>query len=154
MSYSSAQPWRAVAGMGSRPALQTAAGVVGAVFLLVGILGFIPGVTTNYGDMQFAGHESGAMLFGVFQVSILHNLVHLAFGVLGLALARSLTGATLYLIIGGIVYLALWLYGVAVGQETPANFIPLNAADDWLHLLLGIGMIALGVIGRAASPRR
>lgn len=151
-----------VRGQGARSPVQTGrrslvsvfAAIVGIIFLIVGILGFIPGITTDYNQMQFAGHESGAMLFGVFQVSILHNLVHLVFGVLGLALARSLTGATLYLIVGGIIYLALWLYGVAVDQESTANFIPVNTADDWLHLLLGIGMIALGVIGRAASPRR
>ncbi|WP_329812755.1 DUF4383 domain-containing protein, partial [Streptomyces sp. GSL17-113] len=63
--------------------------MVGAVFLVVGILGFIPGVTTDYGTMQFAGHESQAMLFGVFQVSILHNIVHLLFGVVGLAAMRT-----------------------------------------------------------------
>ncbi|HLU43103.1 MAG TPA: DUF4383 domain-containing protein, partial [Microthrixaceae bacterium] len=54
-------------------AARAAAGLVGVVFLLVGVLGFIPGITTNYDAMEFAGHESGAELFGVFQVSILHN---------------------------------------------------------------------------------
>ena len=54
---------------------------IGVVFLLVGVLGFIPGITTNYGAMTFAGHESGAMLLGVFRVSVLHNIVHLLFGV-------------------------------------------------------------------------
>lgn len=150
-----------VRGQGARSPVETRrrslvsvfAALVGAVFLIIGILGFIPGITTDYSEMRFAGPDSGAMLFGVFQVSILHNIVHLLFGVVGLALARSISGATLYLIVGGIIYLALWLYGVAVGQDTSANFIPVNTADDWLHLLLGIGMIALGVIGRAASPR-
>ncbi len=146
MSYSSAQPWRATAGMRSRPALQTAAGVVGAVFLLVGILGFIPGVTTNYGDMQFAGHESEAMLFGVFQVSILHNIVHLLFGIAGLAMMRTASAARAFLIGGGLIYLALWIYGLIVGNESAANFVPLNTADDWLHLGLAIGMIGLGLL--------
>jgi hypothetical protein len=72
-----------------RSTLETAALAVGAVFLLVGVLGFIPGITTNYGDMTFAGHESGAELLGVFHVSILHNVVHLLFGVAGLALGRT-----------------------------------------------------------------
>lgn len=130
------------------------AAVVGIIFLIVGALGFIPGITTNYDMMQFAGHESEAMLFGVFQVSILHNLVHLLFGVLGLAMARSIPLATLYLIGGGIIYLVLWIYGLAVGHESTANFIPLNTADNWLHLLLGVGMIVLGVIGRAAAGGR
>ena len=41
--------------------------------------------------LRFAGHGSGAYLFGVFQVSVLHNLVHLAFGVAGLVLARTVS---------------------------------------------------------------
>jgi hypothetical protein len=160
MSYSSAHPWRATAGMGSRPAVQTAAGLVGALFLLVGILGFIPGITTNYGTMQFAGHGSQAMLFGIFQVSILHNIVHLLFGIAGLSMMRSAGSARAFLIGGGLIYLALWVYGLIFGSETTAaNFVPLNNADNWLHLGLAIGMtglgLALGAGGTStATPRR
>ncbi|WP_229402206.1 DUF4383 domain-containing protein [Micromonospora okii] len=128
-----------------RHPVRTAAQVVGVVFLLVGILGFIPGITTDYGTMKFAGHESEAKLLGLFQVSILHNLVHLAFGVAGLALARTISGARAYLIGGGAIYLVLWLYGLVIDHNSGANFVPLNGADNWLHLFLGVGMIALGV---------
>lgn len=125
--------------------LQTASAAVGAIFLLVGIAGFVPGLTTNYDDMKFAGHESGAELIGLFQVSILHNLVHLAFGIAGLALARSWATAKNFLVVGGVVYLALWVYGLVVQDEmTNANFVPLNEADNWLHLGLGAVMLALG----------
>ena len=125
--------------------LQTASAAVGAVFLLVGIAGFIPGLTTNYDDMKFAGHESGAELIGVFNVSILHNLVHLAFGFAGLALARSWATARKFLVVGGVVYLGLWVYGLVVQDEmTNANFVPLNEADNWLHLSLSAVMLALG----------
>ena len=125
--------------------LQSASAAVGAVFLLVGIAGFIPGVTTNYDDMMFAGHESGAELLGVFNVSILHNLVHLAFGFAGLALARSWATAKNFLVVGGVVYLGLWVYGLVVQDEmTNANFVPLNEADNWLHLSLAALMLALG----------
>jgi predicted transporter len=130
----------------SSSTLQTAAKVVGAVFLLVGILGFIPGVTSDYDTMQMAGHESEAMLLGIFQVSILHNIVHLLFGVAGLLMGRSWYGARAYLIGGGVIYLLLWIYGLLVDHESTANFVPLNAADDWLHLVLGLGMLALGVL--------
>jgi hypothetical protein len=129
-----------------RTAVQTAALAVGIVFLLVGILGFIPGVTTNYSDLGFAGHHSDAKLLGIFQVSVLHNIVHLLFGVAGLALARTVSGARNYLIGGGVIYLVLWLYGLVVGQDSSANFVPLNTADDWLHLVLAIGMIGLGFL--------
>jgi Domain of unknown function (DUF4383) len=130
----------------ARTPVRTAATVVAAVFVLVGVLGFIPGITTNYGDMTFAGHHSDAMLLGIFQVSILHNIVHLLFGLAGFALARTASGARSYLIGGGAVYLVLWLYGLVVGQNSAANFVPVNTADDWLHLFLGLGMIALGLL--------
>ncbi|MBM0257737.1 DUF4383 domain-containing protein [Micromonospora sp. 4G55] len=119
---------------------------VGVLFLLIGVLGFIPGITTNFDQMMFAGHDSEAKLLGLFQVSILHNLVHLAFGVAGLALARTVSGARTYLVAGGAIYLVLWLYGVVVNFESGANFVPLNTADNWLHLFLGLGMIALGLV--------
>ncbi|MDR6594030.1 DUF4383 domain-containing protein [Saccharothrix longispora] len=139
----------------SRTRVQLAATVVGAVFLLVGIAGFIPGLTTNYDTMEFAGHHSEALLMGLFQVSILHNIVHLAFGVAGLALARSVRGAYLYLVGGGVVYLVLWLYGLLIGHDSAANFVPLNAADNWLHLVLGVGMIGLGMaLGKRDLPAR
>lgn len=135
-------------------AVQTAALVVGIVFIVVGILGFIPGVTTNIETLMFAGHESGALLLGVFQVSILHNIVHLLYGIAGVALARTFSGARNYLIWGGAVYLVLWLYGLFVALDSPANFVPLNDADDWLHLVLGLGMITLGLtLGRSDRVR-
>jgi hypothetical protein len=131
-----------------------AAAVVGAVFVLVGILGFIPGITTDYGSMTFAGHESDAMLLGIFQVSILHNLVHLLFGVVGIAMARTAAGARAFLIGGGVVYLVLWLYGLLVDSESSANFVPFNDADSWLHLVLGLGMVGLGVaLSRTRATR-
>jgi Domain of unknown function (DUF4383) len=123
---------------------------VGAVFLLVGVLGFVPGITTHYGSMTFAGHMSTAKLLGVFQVSILHNVVHILFGVVGLTLARRTSGAISYLIGGGVVYLVLWIYGLLVGDMSTANFVPVNTADDWLHFVLGLGMIGLGLLGRRA----
>ena len=135
--------------------LQTAALLVGAVFLAVGILGFIPGITTNYGDMAFAGRDSDAELLGLFQVSVLHNIVHLLFGILGIAAARAWESSRLFLVGGGAVYLLLWLYGLVVDKESGANFIPVNSADDWLHFLLGVGMIGLGLaLGRGMARDR
>jgi len=125
---------------------QKAAMAVGVVFLLVGILGFVPGVTSNYDEMEFAGHESGAELLGLFQVSVLHNIVHLLFGVAGLAMARSFSAAKAFLVGGGLIYLVLWLYGMAVDHDADANFVPINEADNWLHFALGIGMIGLGIL--------
>ena len=132
-------------GMGATN-LQKAAAAVGAVFLLVGVLGFVPGVTSDYGSMQFAGHESDAALLGIFQVSILHNIVHLLFGVAGLMMARSWSGARTFLVGGGAIYLVLWIYGLLIDHESSANFVPVNGGDNWLHFLLGVGMVALGLL--------
>ena len=120
--------------------------VISVIFLVVGIAGFIPGITTNYDQLLLAGHESEALLLGVFQVSILHNLVHLLYGVVGIVLARTAIGARNYLIWGGVIYLVLWLYGLFIDQESAVNFVPLNSADSWLHLVLGLGMVVLGVV--------
>jgi hypothetical protein len=129
--------------------VQKAAFAVGAVFLLVGILGFVPGITSNFDQLTFAGHHSEAALLGLFNVSVLHNIVHLLFGVAGLALARTFDGARSYLVGGGVVYLVLFVYGMVIDHDSSANFVPVNDADNWLHLILAIAMIGLGVaLGR------
>lgn len=135
-----------------REPVQYAALVFGVVFLLVGIAGFIPGITTGYDTLQFAGHHSEAMLLGLFQVSILHNIVHLLFGVAGILLARTAPQARMYLLVGGIIYLALWIYGLVTGYESSANFVPLNTADNWLHLVLGVAMVGLTFLYRKGVP--
>ena len=126
-------------------AVQGAAILVAGAFLLVGVLGFIPGVTTDYHLMEWAGHHSGAKLFGVFEVSVLHNVVHLAFGVIGVVMARSYAASRAYLLLGGLVYLGLGLYGLLIAHDSPANFVPVNGADNWLHFGLGAWMVLLGV---------
>jgi hypothetical protein len=141
--------------MRERSPIQSAALLVGLVFLLVGILGFIPGITSNYDELKFAGHDSDAQLLGIFDTSILHNIVHLLFGVAGLALARTYESARTYLLGGGVIYLALFVYGAIWGHdEGGANFIPMNWADNILHLVLGGGMVVLGVVLGREMVRR
>jgi hypothetical protein len=132
---------------------QLLATVVAVTFVLVGVLGFVPGVVSHYDDMTFAGHESDAMLLGLFDVSVLHNVVHLLFGVVGLAMARTAMRARTFLLAGGLVYLVLWAYGLAVDQASTANFVPINDADNWLHLGLGAGMLVLGAVAPAMDRR-
>ena len=95
--------------------------------------------------MRWAGHQSGAALFGVFQVSVLHNLFHLLMGVAGLALARSYARSRAYLLGGGVVFLALWIYGLTTRPDGPANILPVSSADNWLHFGLGLAMIILAL---------
>lgn len=140
-------------GWGTHPLIERLAGAVGAVLLLAGIAGFIPGITTNlYDGLHYAGHSGNAELLGLFKVSVLHNLVHLLFGVAGLGLARTSEGARAFLLGGGAIYLVLWVYGLLIEETGPANFVPLNTADNWLHFVLGAAMIGLGLaFGRGSE---
>jgi Domain of unknown function (DUF4383) len=139
----------------NRTLAQNLALLFGIVFLAVGILGFIPGITTNYDDLAFAGKDSDAELLGIFQTSVLHNIAHLLFGV-GILMARTHEGARTYLLAGSIIYPILFIYGLFVGTDDDANFIPMNGTDDVLHLLLSIAFIgAYFVTGRerpASAP--
>ena len=92
----------------------------------------------------------------MLQVSIPHNIVHLLFGVArvaGVAAGRaSAATSQSFLVGGGVIYLLLWVYGLVVDMGSKANLVPLNNADNWLHLVLGIGMIALGfALARSTS---
>ena len=128
-----------------RTAAQTFALAVASVFLLVGILGFIPGIVSEH-DTKFIGQDGDSTLLGIFQINFLHNLVHLLFGIIGFAMAKRADSARTYLIGGGVVYLVVFLYGLVIDLGSDANIINLNAADNVLHVLLGVGMLALGLI--------
>ena len=129
--------------------LRTTAAVVAATFVLVGIAGFVPGITTDADQLRFAGpHDATGTqpeLLGLFHVSVLHNLVHLAFGLFGLALARTARGASAFLVGGGLVYALVLVHGLIVDHGSDANFLPVNNADNWLHAALAAAMVALGL---------
>jgi hypothetical protein len=137
--------------MRDRSLAQTLALVFGLAFLGAGVLGFIPGITTNLGDIEFAGSDSPSELLGIFQVSVLLNIVHLLFGIAGIALARTLDGARTYLLGSGVIYIVLLLYGLFVDSGSDANFIPLNTADDFLHLALALGLLASWFVTRGET---
>jgi len=126
--------------------VQIFAGAVGAVFILSGVLGFVPGVTKMLGDFALFGRDSRSELLGLFQVSVLHNIVHLLFGI-GILAARKAATARFYLIVGGVLYGVIGLYGSIIDRASAANFLPFNHADNLLHFGLAAGMILLGVIG-------
>ncbi len=141
--------------MSETTSARSLAGLGAAAFLSAGLLGFIPGATTHYGDLRFAGQGSHAHLLGVFQVSVLLNLVHLLLGATGLRAARTLPAARAFVRGGAVASLALWLFGVfAVG-----GWVPLDTADNWLHFVLGAGLLGLGSVagrepGRAVTAKR
>jgi hypothetical protein len=136
--------------MNNRTLAQNLALVFGVVFLAAGVLGFIPGITTNLRDIKFAGHDSPSELVGLFQVSILHNNVHLLLGIAGIALSRTPANALAYLLWSGAINVVLFVYGLVVGGSDDANFVPVNNADGVLHLILAVGLLGAWFVSRRA----
>ena len=127
---------------------------VGIVLIVVGILGFIPGITTQYGELRFFGPDSTAMFLGLFQVSMLLNIVQLAIGATGWAMSRTAMGARNFLMGSGLLYIVLSIYGLIVGVGSAANFLSLNTMDNWALMVLGVVMIARRLADDEASGRR
>jgi hypothetical protein len=122
---------------GRRTVAQGVALLAGVGFLLVGILGFVQGGMSMEADPNVA-----PKLLGLFPVNVLHNCVHLAFGIWGLAAARTHSAARAYCRIAGVIYLAL----TALGYVSPNGFglVPLGGADVLLHLVLGVILAGVG----------
>lgn len=120
--------------------LKNAAMAFGIVFVLIGILGFVPGITSN------------GMLLGIFHVDTLHNIIHLASGIAALALMSSTTNAKLYFQIFGVVYALVTIIGFVQYNETLLlGFLATNPADDFLHLVIAIAALYLGYGTREAA---
>lgn len=125
-----------------RTLAQKLAWVFGIVFLLVGILGFIPGITEN-APGSFSGEDSEGSLLGVFQTSVLHNIAHLVFG-LGILAARKHATALTYLLVSGVAYAVLFLIGI-LGEM---DWLPADDTDDWLHLGLAVALLGAWFVAK------
>jgi hypothetical protein len=120
----------------------------GAIYLLVGIVGFF---VTGFGD--FFAHDTNQTLLG-FEINGMHNVVHIVIGVAGLLLARTLAGARTYGWLLAVGYGAAFVYGlIAIGKTW--DFLSINAADNVLHILTAIVglVIALGPVRSAVTGR-
>jgi hypothetical protein len=132
---------------------------LGVVFVLVGILGFVPGV-----NQMHAGHDPSLVvegpgtgyLLGLFHVNVLHNLVHILFGMLGIAMGRSAAGAVLYARIVAVAYGLLAVMGLVPGLNTTFGLIPIHGADVILHALIAAAAAYFGFAARTdvATPAR
>lgn len=113
----------------------------GAVFIVVGVLGF-----TVPGGMQMGDPANAPLLLGLFPVNLLHNVVHIAVGVWGLVAGRAYGTAVAYCKLLGFVYLAL----AALGFVVPTTFglIPIGGNDIWLHCLLGVVLVSIGFMAK------
>ncbi len=113
---------------------QKAATWFGVIFIVIGILGFIPGVTPN-------GH-----ILGIFHVDAVHNVVHLLSGIIALLCAGSFGAAKTYFKIFGVVYAIVTIIGLVNGVSVLGIF-PVNMADNILHLVIAVLALALGFGG-------
>jgi ABC-type transport system involved in multi-copper enzyme maturation permease subunit len=126
------------AGTKAKHPSQILALVIGAIYTLVGILGFF--VT---GFDQFAS-ETNKTLLG-FEVNPLHNLVHLAIGLAGLALWSRLDTARIYGWLLAAGYGLTFLYGLFAAGNRDINFLSINGADNGLHLVSALAGLAIAL---------
>ena len=126
--------------------VQKLAAVFGVVFILVAIVGFIaPGGMY----MQPTDPATAAKALGIFPVNLLHNIVHLVFGVWGLAASRSWSGSRQFFIVAGFIYAILTILGFVA--PTGFGLVPLAGPDIWLHCLLAIFMLAIGYTAKPVA---
>ena len=117
--------------------VKTAAILFGIVFLAVGILGFVPGITTDVNGMP--------MLLGIFHVNPAHDFVHIASGVVFLLCGMAGPGPSrTFFKIFGVVYALVAVMGFVVGNGMIFGLISNNTADTWLHVVLAVVMLYLG----------
>jgi hypothetical protein len=113
--------------------------VYGIVFLVVGIAGFVPGLVTSPQPAADVAVEEGfGRLFGLFPINVLHNAVHLIFGVWGLAAYRTFSAARWYARSVAVIYAIFAIMGLIPVLSTTFGLVPLYGNDVWLHILLAI----------------
>lgn len=119
---------------------------MGIVFVAVGIFGFIPGITQMHEEHEgLVVHGPGhGMLLGLFHVNLLHNLVHIVFGVMGLAMCRTVASARLYAQIVAVGYGLLVILGLIPATNTVFGLVPIEGHDVWLHLLIAAAAAYFG----------
>lgn len=124
---------------------QRIAQIFGWGFIVIGLAGF-----ASTGSSMEANHLIAPRLFGLFPVNVLHNVVHLVFGVWGILAARSVGGSRAYFIGAGVIYLLL----AALGTVAPngLGLVPLGGNDVGLHIFLALGLLASSFIARRAAP--
>jgi hypothetical protein len=114
--------------------------VLGVIYLIVGVLGFIPGPLrdppANAADLTVA--TSYGYLFGLFPVNVLHNLFHIVIGIWGVSAARFPNGPRKFAKSIAIIYGVLTVFGLLPGLNTLFGLLPLNGHDVWLHAVTAI----------------
>ena len=127
---------------------RTFAMIFGVVFILVGIAGFVPALVqpADGGAMMIGGHS---ILLGLFPVNTLHNIVHLLFGLWGLAASRSAGGAVNYARGVAIIYALFAIAGLIPATSDGFGYVPLYGKDVWLHAALALVAAYFGWVNRS-----
>ena len=131
--------------------VRTFALLFGLVFLAVGALGFVPQFaepTTHEGVTMTQG---SAMLLGLFPVNMLHNVVHLLFGLWGVMAYRSAGGAVGYFRGVAVIYALFTVLGLLPQTNTLFGLVPLHGNDVWLHGLLAVVAAYFGFVHRETT---
>ena len=137
----------------ARTLAQTAALLGGLTLIAAGVLGFIFGGSDFNTGSSVQGKE-----FIVFEVNGWHNIVHLASGAFLVLMAAKAKSAVTGLLVFGVVYVVVIVWGFVDGSDI-AGLLPVNTADNWLHVALAVAAIAValaagGLAGSARSDRR
>ncbi len=113
----------------------------GIIFIIVGVAGFFAAFRSPYPvtDPALLITANQGYLFGLFPVNVLHNLVHLAFGIWGIAVYKSASGSLAYARSVEIIYAIFVIMGLIPVLNTAFGLVPLHAHDIWLHILLAVG---------------
>ncbi|BBA32978.1 uncharacterized protein sS8_1013 [Methylocaldum marinum] len=116
--------------------VQTFAKVFGIFYLIVGILGFIPGlVQPIIGGPPLSIEAGYGKLLGLFPVNLIHNLVHIGIGIWGILAARSIPRAVNFARANAVLFGVLFLLGIIPATNTLFGLAPIYGGDAWLHLL-------------------
>jgi hypothetical protein len=127
--------------------------VYGIVFLLVGIAGFVPGLVVPPEEgRQLAVNSGFGLLFDLFPVNVLHNLVHVVFGIWGLAAYRTFSASRAYARAVAVIYAVLTVMGLIPALATTFGFIPIYGHDVWLHGMLALVAGYFGWVSVHAEP--
>jgi hypothetical protein len=127
----------------------------GIVYLAVGVLGFVPGITQPppSGAPDVAIDAGYGYLLGLFPINVLHNLVHLAIGLWGVASYKSFGASRIYARGLAIVYGLLAIMGLIPGLNTTFGLIPIFGHDVWLHALTAAAAAYFGWLAPVDARR-
>lgn len=127
--------------------------VLGIIYLLIGLMGLIPGVVTAAANPGVTVDVLNGTLLGIFPVNIIHTLVHLIIGIWGIIAYRSYSASRSFSMTVGVLFLVLFIMGLIPGLNTLFGLAPLYGADVWLHLITGIAGLYFGLTSRTPVDR-